>query len=148
MTNLIADISGADFGSLATGEYITYSIGATSDGIDGTTDVDFTGNAAREVYVFAGADIGEVVITDFTWGADPATGDRLDLSAFASNAGQLVFTNNGGDLVITDLVGGPGEFYGSITIVGAGADATEFMTANVIYAVSIRRTHIESSALA
>ncbi|NYT60618.1 hypothetical protein H0A65_17010 [Alcaligenaceae bacterium] len=132
--DLVVDTSGADFGSLATGEYITYSIGATSDGVDLTTDVDFTGNAAREVYDFAGADIGEVEINGFTWGADPATGDRLDLSAFASNAGQLVFSDVGADLVITDLAGGFNDFGGSITIIGAAGDGAELAQFNILYA--------------
>lgn len=133
---LVADTSGADFGSMATGDFITYTIGATSDGIDGTIDVNFTGNAVREVYNFAGGDIGEVVITDFTWGADPTTGDRLDLSAFASNAGQLVFSDVGADLVITDLAGGFNDFGGSITIIGAAGDGAELAQFNILYAES------------
>ncbi|NYT58220.1 hypothetical protein H0A65_04700 [Alcaligenaceae bacterium] len=133
---LVADTSGADFGSLATGDFITYSIGATSDGIDLTTDVDFTGNAAREVYDFAGADIGEVVINGFTWGADPTAGDRLDLSAFANGAGQLAITDQGvgGNVVIEDLSGGVGDFGGSITIIGAGGSGTELAQFNIIFA--------------
>ncbi|NYT57937.1 hypothetical protein H0A65_03270 [Alcaligenaceae bacterium] len=130
---LVADTSGADFGS---GNIITYLIGDTGNDTDAIIDVDFTGNlATREIYDFAGGNIGEVQINGFTWGADPTAGDRLDLSDFASSAGELVFSNEAGDLVITDLNDmGFGNFGGSITIVGAGAAANEFMTANVIYA--------------
>ncbi|MDR4125597.1 hypothetical protein [Yanghanlia caeni] len=132
-TYVMVDASGADFGSLALGEFITYEIGATSDGDNATTDVDFIANVAREVFSFVADDIGNVVITDFTWGNDPVAGDRLDLSAFASNAGQLVFSDVGGDLVITDLAGGLSDFGGSITIVGAAGDAADVAAFNIIY---------------
>lgn len=131
--NVTVDASGADFGSLALGEFITYEIGATNDGDNATTDVDFTANVAREVFSFVADDIGNVVITDFTWGNDPVAGDRLDLSAFASNAGQLVFSDVAGDLVITDLAGGLSDFGGSITIVGAAGDAADVAAFNIIY---------------
>ncbi|NYT25199.1 hypothetical protein H0A73_16485 [Alcaligenaceae bacterium] len=132
-TYVMVDASGADFGSLALGEFITYQIGATNDGDNATTDVDFTANIAREMFSFVADDIGNVVITDFTWGNDPVAGDRLDLSAFASNAGQLVFSDVGGDLVITDLAGGLSDFGGSITIVGAAGDAADVAAFNIIY---------------
>ena len=132
-TYLAADTSGADFGSMALGDFITYTIGATQDGTI-AIDVDFTGNAAREVYDFAGGDIGEVVITGFTWGADPATGDRLDLSDFANGSGQLVFKDVGFDLVISDLNGGFGDFGGSITIIGAAGQGLDVAQYNIIYA--------------
>lgn len=132
VSDLIADTSGADF-VVDPGQFVNYLIGATSDDVDGTVDVDFTGNNVREVYDFVGGDIGEVVITDFTFGADPAAGDRLDLSDFAANAGQLIFADVAGDLVITDLAGGLGDFDGSITIVGAGAAAADVSSFNIIF---------------
>lgn len=132
VTNLVVDTSGAEF-VVASGQFISYLIGATSDGVDLTVDVDFTGNDAREVYDFGSGDIGDVRITDFTFGADPAAGDRLDLSDFAANAGQLIFANVAGDLVITDLAGGLGDFDGSITIVGAGAAAADVSSFNIIF---------------
>lgn len=133
VTHLEVDTSAADFGAQASGTFVEYAIGATSDGLAGV-DVDFTGNTdAREVYNFVGADIGEVEVNDFTWGADPATGDRLDLSAFALNAGELVFTDVGGDLVITDLAGGSNDFDGSITIVGGAGHAADLASFNIIY---------------
>ena len=132
-TNVVVDTSDAVFGASG-GQFVEYQIGATSDGIDGTTDVDFTGNDdTREVYDFVGGDIGEVIIDDFTVGADPSSGDRLDFSAFAASSGELVFEDDGGDLVITDLAGGLGDFGGSITIVGAGADAADMASFNIIY---------------
>lgn len=131
VTNLVADTSGAEF-VVGAGQFIEYLIGATSDGDDLTVDVDFTGNLdAREVYNFVGGDIGNVVITDFTAGADPVVGDRLDLSGFANGAGQLVFTEAGGNVEITDLAGGVGDFEGTITIVGA---TTADLAFNILYA--------------
>jgi hypothetical protein len=131
VTNLVADTSGAEF-VVGAGQFIEYLIGATSDGDDLTVDVDFTGNLdAREVYNFVGGDIGNVEITDFTAGADPLAGDRLDLSNFANGAGQLVFTQVGGDVEITDIAGGVGDFDGTITIVGA---TTADLAFNIIYA--------------
>lgn len=130
VTNLVADTSGAEF-VVGAGQFIEYLIGATSDGDDLTVDVDFTGNLdAREVYNFVGGDIGNVVITGFTAGADPVA-DRLDLSDFANGAGQLVFTQDGADVVISDIAGGVGDFEGTITIVGATAADLAF---NILYA--------------
>lgn len=131
-TEVDADTSGAEFG-VSGGQFVEYQIGATSDGVDGTVDVDFIGNDAREVYNFTGDDIGEVVITDFTVGADPTSGDRLDISGFAANSGQLVFTDDGADLVITDLSGGLDDFGGSITIVGAAGQEADMSSFNIIY---------------
>lgn len=131
-TSLTVDTSGAEF-SVGAGQYITYLIGATSDNDDSTVDVDFTGNAIREVYEFVGGDIGEVVITAFTSGADPMTGDRLDLSQLGVNSsGELIFTNDGGDLVITSL--GDQDFTGSITLVGLAGDGADVSSFNIIYA--------------
>lgn len=131
VTNLVVDTSAAEF-VVTGGQFIDYQIGATSDGIDGTIDVNFIGNLdTREVYNFVGGDVGEVVITNFTEGADPNTGDRLDLSAFANGAGQLVFQEIGGNVVITDLAGGVSDFDGSITVVGTTAADLAF---NIIYA--------------
>ena len=132
-----ADTSGAVF-TLAAGEFVEYQIGATSDGVDGTTDVDFTGNTdAREIYNFVGDDIGEVEINDFDVSADATDpGDRLDLSGFAESAGQLVFSIDGSnDIVITDLSGGLGDFGGEIKIVGTfdAADASDLANFNIIY---------------
>jgi hypothetical protein len=131
-TNVEVNTSAAVFGATG-GEFVEYEIGATSDGDDTNTDVMFTGNDAREVYDFVGGDIGEVEINNFTVGADPSSGDRLDFSAFAASSGELVFENDGGDLVITDLAGGLGDFGGSITIVGAGADAADMASFNILY---------------
>ena len=141
--DLVVDTSGADFGSLALGEFITYEIGAT-------TDVDFTTNVAREVFRFVADDIGDVLIRDFTSGADPVSGDRIDLSDFGyTGTAQLVFqlgewddvagtwTNGGAetDVRIFDLNGGPADFSGSITVVGVGAaDLAEFQANNMIFA--------------
>jgi hypothetical protein len=98
-------------------------------------DVDFAGvNAAREVFDFVGSDIGEVSIDGFTDGNDPTTGDRIDLSHFANihSAGDLIFTDSGADLVITDL--GNDDFHGSITLVGLAGHATDVSAFNIIYA--------------
>lgn len=129
MANLVVDSALANF-VVTPGNYIEYLVGVTSDANNATTDVAFTGNAVRELYDFVGSNIGNVEITNFTFGADPAIGDRIDLSGFAANAGQLVFTDQGADLVITDLAGGPGDFDGSITIVGAAGQDLSF---NIIY---------------
>ena len=129
-TDVVVNTSAGDF-VVSAGNYVNYLIGATSDANNATIDVAFTGNAVRELYNFVGSDIGNVVLTGFTFGADPAIGDRLDISGFAKNAGQLVFTDVGADLVITDLAGGPGDFDGSITIVGAAGQDLSF---NIIYA--------------
>jgi hypothetical protein len=131
-TYLEVNTSGATF-NVAAGGFIDYQIGATSDGNNLVTDVYFDGNAAREVYNFTGNDIGNVEITNFSWGADPAVGDRLDLSSFAASSGQLVFTNAGTDLVITDLASGLDHFTGSITIVGGADHGAELATFNIIY---------------
>jgi hypothetical protein len=132
-TEVDVDTSGAIF-DVDPGAFITYLIGETSDGVDGTADVQFTGNDAREVYDFVGGDIGEVELTDFDWSLDITDpGDRLDLSGFAANAGQLVFTDNGADIIITDLNGGLGDFGGAITIVGATGFADEIASFNIIY---------------
>jgi len=133
---LYVDTEDAEFGDLATGEYITYLLGNTGDYDDLTVDVDFWGNlAARELYAFVGDDIQNVVINNFTAGADPVYGDRIDLSSFGyTNAGQLVFTTVGADLVITDLEGGIDGFSGSITIVGGAAAADDIALYNIIYA--------------
>lgn len=131
-TYLEVNTSGATF-NVAAGGFIDYQIGATSDGNNLVTDVYFDGNAAREVYNFTGNDIGNVEITNFSWGADPAVGDRLDLSSFAASSGQLVFTNAGTDLVITDLASGLDHFTGSITIVGGADHGAELAAFNIIY---------------
>ena len=129
-TYLSADTSGATF--FVGSSFVNYLIGATSDGDNATTDVNFYGNTAtHEVYDFVGADIGNVVIDNFTWGNGP-TGDRLDLSSFASSAADLVFTDTGSDTVVTDVSG----FHGSVTIVGLTgvADVADLATFNIIYA--------------
>lgn len=133
---LYVDTEDAEFGLLATGEYITYLLGNTGDYDDLTVDVEFWGNlAARELYAFVGDDIQHVVINNFTAGADPVYGDRIDLSSFGyTNAGQLVFTIDGANLVITDLEGGIDGFSGSITIVGGAAAADDIALYNIIYA--------------
>lgn len=130
-TNVVVDTSGAEF-SVGAGQYVEYVIGATQDGT-AAVDVLFTGNSIREVYNFVGEDLGEIVINGFTAGADPATGDRLDLSQFGINsAGDLIFTVDGANLVITDL--GADDFSGSITLVGLGAQADDVAGFNIIYA--------------
>lgn len=119
-------------------QFVTYDIGATQDGDHTTVDVHFTTlfDNAREVFNFVGNDIGEVEINGFTWSADAlaTNGDRLDLSHFANihSAGDLIFTNDGGNLIITDL--GGDDFSGSITLVGLGTHATEVSAFNIIYA--------------
>jgi hypothetical protein len=135
-TKVTVDTSTAHFGD---GQLVTYDIGATQDGDHSTTDVTFTANAARESFDFVGSDIGEVSINDFTTGADPATGDRIDLSHFANihSAGDLVFTDSngasaGGDLVITALH--DSDFSGSITLVGMADHAADVSAFNIIYA--------------
>jgi len=124
-SSLTMDVSEADY---APGAVVTYMIGAAET-------VTSDANVAREIFDFVGSDIGNVEITDFTAGADPLTGDRLDLSSFGfTGAGELVFTNDSGNLVITDLAGGSGDFSGAITLVGLGADAMDVATFNIIYA--------------
>lgn len=124
-SSLTLDVSEADY-DLAAGEYVTYKIGA-ADTV--TSDA----NAAREVFAFVGTDIGAVTIDDFNPGADPSTGDRLDLSSFGiTGAGQLIFTDVGADLVITDL--GADDFSGSITLLGLAGNTTDVATFNIIYA--------------
>jgi hypothetical protein len=134
-TNVTVDTSTAHFGE---GQLVTYDIGATQDGT-AVTDVTFTANAVREAFDFVGSNIGEVSISDFTTGADPATGDRIDLSHFANihSAGDLVFTDSngaaaGGDLVITALH--DSDFSGSITLVGMADYAADVSAFNIIYA--------------
>ncbi|HQS18248.1 DUF4214 domain-containing protein [Reyranella sp.] len=125
VSSLTLDVSEADY-DLAAGEYVTYKIGA-ADTV--TSDA----NAAREVFAFVGTDIGAVTIDDFNPGADPSTGDRLDLSSFGiTGAGQLIFTDVGADLVITDL--GADDFSGSITLLGLAGNTTDVATFNIIYA--------------
>jgi hypothetical protein len=122
------DTSAAAF-VVSAGGLIEYVIGAT-------TDVAVTGNDVRELYNFVGDDIGQVAITDFTIGADPNTGDRLDLSAFAGNAAQLIFTVDANDdIVITDIDGGLGDFTGEIKIVGTfdADDAADLSAFNIFY---------------
>jgi hypothetical protein len=132
VTHVNVDASEANFHQ-AVGQFVTYDIGATQDGT-AAVDVDFTANAAREVFNFVGSDIGEVEVNDFTAGNDPLTGDRLDLSHFANihSAGDLIFTDSGADLVITDL--GGDDFSGSITLVGLAGHATDVSAFNIIYA--------------
>jgi hypothetical protein len=132
-TKVTVDTSEANFHQAA-GQFVTYDIGATQDGTN-VVDVDFAGvNAAREVFDFVGSDIGEVSIDGFTDGNDPTTGDRIDLSHFANihSAGDLIFTDSGADLVITDL--GNDDFHGSITLVGLAGHATDVSAFNIIYA--------------
>lgn len=128
LTDLDVTTTWADFGPRALGTYVEYKIGATAD-------VDFDANDAREVFNFSDgtvSDIGNVVIHDFTAGADPLLGDRLDLSDYANGAGQLVFNDDGTDTVITDLAGlGLGDFGGSITL--AGVTGVDVGLYNVIY---------------
>lgn len=132
VTHVNVDASEANFHQ-APGQFVTYDIGATQDGT-AAVDVDFTANAAREVFNFVGSNIGEVEVNDFTAGNDPLTGDRLDLSHFANihSAGDLIFTDSGADLVITDL--GGDDFSGSITLVGLAGHATDVSAFNIIYA--------------
>jgi len=132
VTHVNVDTSTADFNQ-AVGQFVTYNIGATQDGNHATVDVDFTANAAREVFSFVGSDIGEVQISDFTAGNDPLTGDRIDLSHFnIHSAGELIFTDVGADLHITDL--GGNDFSGSIVLVGLAGQATDVSAFNIIYA--------------
>ena len=122
-SSLILDVSDADYGA---GSIVTYMIGDT-----GTVTSD--ANGAREIWAFDGTDIGNVMITGFNEGPDPSIGDRLDLSAFGiTGAGQLVFTNAGGNLEITSL--GEAKFDGTITLVGLAGDAADVANFNIIYA--------------
>lgn len=115
----------------ATGQVVTYAIGATQDGT-AAVDVEFSANDAREVFDFVGADIGEVELTGFTAGSDPLIGDRIDLSQFdIRSAGDLIFTDSGLDLVITDL---GDDFGGSITLIGLAGQGTDVAAFNIIYA--------------
>jgi len=124
-STLVLDVSEADY-DLAAGQYVTYKIG---DADTVTSDA----NVAREIFAFVGPDIGAVTIDDFNPGADPSTGDRLDLSSFGiTGAGQLIFTDVGFDLVITDL--GADDFSGSITLLGLAGNTTDVATFNIIYA--------------
>ena len=130
-THVSVDATEADYHQ-ATGQVVTYAIGATQDGT-AAADVEFFANDAREVFDFVGADIGEVELNGFTAGNDPLIGDRIDLSQFnIRSAGDLIFTDNGGDLVITDLNGD--DFGGSITLVGLAGQGTDVAAFNIIYA--------------
>lgn len=133
ITHVNVDTSTADF-QQAAGQFVTYNIGATQDGDNATIDVTFTGNEAREVFSFVGDDIGEVQLNDFTAGNDPVAGDRIDLSQFSNitSAGDLIFTDQGADLVITDL--GGDDFGGSITLTGLAGQADDVASFNIIYA--------------
>lgn len=125
VSSLTLDVSDADY-DLAAGEYVTYMIGA-ADTV--TSDA----NVAREVFDFVGANIGAVTIGGFNAGADPSAGDRLDLSSFGiTGAGQLIFTDVGADLVISDL--GADDFTGSITLTGLAGQTNNVATFNIVYA--------------
>jgi hypothetical protein len=144
-TQFIVDAEFADFAPAA-GDYVTYLIGGTSSdwevGVMGENgDSQITLAAARETVTFTEADFGTVVLNNFTTGADPATGDRIDLSQLGfTNNGQLTFEVGqydemtgewiaGGDFSdvrITDLAGGP-NMSGQIIVTGdvAGDDVLE-----------------------
>lgn len=139
VTHVNVDASEANFHQAA-GQFVTYEIGATQNGntdlvgdYANAIDVDFIANAAREVFSFVGSDIGEVELNGFTAGNDPLTGDRIDLSHFnIHSAGELIFTDVGGDLHITDL--GGNDFSGTIVLVGLAGQATDVSAFNIIYA--------------
>lgn len=125
VSSLILDVSDADY-QLAAGQFVTYKIGA-ADTV--TSDA----NVAREVFDFVGTNIGAVTIGGFNAGADPTAGDRLDLSSFGiTGAGQLIFTDVGADLVISDL--GADDFTGSITLTGLAGQTNNVATFNIVYA--------------
>lgn len=142
-TALVLDARDANFGfdvdeNRRPDEYVNYLLGNTGDNHSATVDVELSGNTAtREVYAFIGDDIQNVVINNFTPGADPAFSDRIDLSYLGyTHPGQLVVTKHGSDIVVTDGAGGPFDFSGSITVVGAAAhiDPDDFASLNIIYA--------------
>ncbi|MGQ3296833.1 DUF4214 domain-containing protein [Reyranella sp.] len=125
VSSLTLNVSDADY-DLAAGEFVTYKIGA-ADTV--TSDA----NVAREVFDFVGTNIGVVTIDGFNAGADPSAGDRLDLSSFGiTGAGQLIFTDVGADLVISDL--GADDFTGSITLTGLAGQTNNVATFNIVYA--------------
>ena len=124
-STLVLDVSEADYHQAA-GQFVTYKIG---DADTVTSDA----NVAREVFDFVGPDLGAVTIGGFNAGADPTAGDRLDLSSFGiTGAGQLIFTDVGADLVISDL--GADDFTGSITLTGLAGQTNNVATFNIVYA--------------
>lgn len=141
------DASAANFDPAA-GEFVSYLIGGTASDFGGATvdggDSQITMADARENVVFTEGDFGTVVLNGFTDGADPVTGDRIDLSQLGfTNNGQLlfeegtygvdgVFTAGGGnDIRISDLAGGP-EMSGEIIVTGLG-DADDLSQFNMTY---------------
>lgn len=114
------------------GSPVTYLIGHSDDGSIIDLETAVVANS-RETIKFVGSDIGDITIDNFELDAGSATSDRLDFSQFAgiNSAADLVMTNNGGDLEITAAAG---QFDGTITIVGAGADASDMAQFHVLYA--------------
>jgi len=132
VSSLTLDVSDADY-DLAAGEFVTYKIGA-ADTV--TSDA----NVAREVFDFVGTNIGVVTIDGFNAGADPSAGDRLDLSSFGiTGAGQLIFTDVGADLVISDL--GADDFTGSITLTGLAGQTNNVATTALSHHFIYRSRH-------
>lgn len=126
-TVLEVDVLNAVFGGT-----VTYAIGATTNTDDAINDVSFLTNIAngvREIFDFVGSNIGDVVIDGF---AHLTGNDALDLSAFGINASSnLTLVNDGGDLVISAA---DGQFDGSITLLGLGAEADNVALYNILYA--------------
>ena len=81
----------------------------------GKSDVDYytdLSNGVTEKFVFTSIDIGDIWIDGFD--VANTDGDMLDFSQIGINSpGDLVFTDDGGDLVITSLL-----FEGSIELTG------------------------------
>jgi multidrug efflux pump subunit AcrA (membrane-fusion protein) len=132
------------------GDYVTYLIGGTESEWTGSTatggDSQITMADARETVTFTEADFGIVVLNKFTDGADPTTGDRIDLSQLGfTNSGQLLFEEGtyhyedgefsvgaGSDIRISDLAGGP-QMSGEI-IVDDVANVSDLEDFNIVYA--------------
>lgn len=142
------DASDANFAPEA-GGFVSYLVGGTASEFGGVTadggDSQITMADARETVTFTEADFGTIVLDDFTVGADPATGDRIDFSDLGfTNNGQLLFEEGdydangefilgaGDDVRVSDLDGGP-EMNGEIILVGIG-DSDLLTQFNVTYA--------------
>lgn len=138
------DASLADFDPAA-GDYVTYLVGSTSsDWEDGDSEI--TMDDARETVTFTEGDFGTVVLEGFTAGSDTDTGglgDRIDLSQLGiTGEGQITmeegtYNNDGtwdstgsGDIRITDLAGGSGDFSGEIIVTSVTEDD---LSENIVY---------------
>lgn len=124
------------------GESVNYLIGSTDEVFV------YMNEGAREIATFTTGDFGTVILgSDLDNGEfevqdemDTDPSDRIDLSALGfTGAAQLNFEiNSDGDLVITDLEGGPGDFDGEIIIDIEGdfnADMVDdFASNNIIFA--------------